>query len=178
MSAGPFAFLKASVANLKVAGPLALDDDVGVLRAESDLANVTDRGVPSARIVPFVFSEEQLRPRPVGLQRIVIVTSKRRTYIEETHVHRSAGFSKRGSGRSSRYLSPNELIHDAHDRVAFVRLSRVREKNLFPNTGDATGLIEGHMPHMPAAIVKRNAVMWNCLTSFRHRTPFTYSADK
>jgi hypothetical protein len=45
--------------------------------------------------------------------------------------------------------------------VAFVRPGRVREKNFFPNTGDATDLIEWHMPLVPAPIVKRNAVRFN-----------------
>ena len=52
-------------------------------------------------------------------------------------------------------------IHDANDRVAFVRPRRVREKNFFPHTGDAAGFTEWHMPLVPATIVKRNAVMWN-----------------
>lgn len=74
-----------------------------------------------------------------------------------------------------RYLSLNELIYDADDRVAFVRPSRIREKNLFASTRDAAGLIEWHMPFVPSTIVKRNAVMRNSLSGlgrfFRHRTP-------
>jgi hypothetical protein len=73
--------------------------------------------------------------------------------------------SNRDSGRSFRYLSLNELIHDADDRVAFVRPRRAREENLFPDTGDATDLIEWHMPLVPATIVKRNAVVWNSRSS-------------
>src|SRR5258708_38953441 len=82
-------------------------------------------------------------------------------HIEETRVHRFVAYSNRDSVRSFGYLSFDELIRDSDDRVAFVRPGRVREKNLFPNTGDATDLIERHMPLVPAAIVKRNAVMWN-----------------
>jgi hypothetical protein len=51
--------------------------------------------------------------------------------------------------------------------VAFVRPGRAREKNLFPNTGDATDLIKWHMPLVPATIVKRNAVIWNSRSSRR-----------
>ena len=69
--------------------------------------------------------------------------------------------SNRDSGRAFRYLSLDELIHDADDRVAFVPARRVREKNFFPHTGDAAGFIEWHMPLVPATIVKSNAVMWN-----------------
>ena len=92
-------------------------------------------------------------------------SANRYRHIEETRVHRFVVSSNRDSGRSFRYLSLNELIHDAHDRMAFVRRRRVREKNLFPNTWDATGLIEWHMPLVPATIVKRNAVMWNSRSS-------------
>jgi hypothetical protein len=43
----------------------------------------------------------------------------------------------------------------------------------------ATDLIEWHMPLVPAAIVKRNAVMWNSRSSHRwHRNSFTHSADQ
>ena len=80
-----------------------------------------------------------------------------------------------------RYLSLNELIYDADDRVAFVRPSRIREKNLFASTRDAAGLIEWHMPLVPSTIVKRNAVMWNSRSGLRlffgTGPPFTYSAD-
>ena len=113
-----------------------------------------DFGEHRARIVAFaLLSEKRLRPR--------FASANRYRHIEETRVHRFVVFSNRDSGRSFRYLSLNELIHDAHDRMAFVRATRAREKNLFPNTGDATGLVEWHVPLVPAAIVKRNAVMWN-----------------
>jgi hypothetical protein len=113
-----------------------------------------DFGEHRARIVAFaLLSEERLRPR--------FASANRYRHIEETRVHRFVVSSNRDSGRSFRYLSLNELIHDAHDRMAFVRATRAREKNLFPNTGDATGLVEWHVPLVPAAIVKRNAVMWN-----------------
>jgi hypothetical protein len=88
------------------------------------------------------------------------VSANHYCHIEETRVHRFVISSKRESGRFFRCLSPNELIHDADDRVAFVRPIPLGEKNLFPNTGDATNLIEWHMPLMPATIVKRNAVVW------------------
>jgi hypothetical protein len=69
--------------------------------------------------------------------------------------------SNRDFGRSFRSRLLNEQIQYTDDRVTFVRSRRVREKNLFSNTGDATDLIEWHMPLVPATIVKRNAVMWN-----------------
>jgi hypothetical protein len=97
-------------------------------------------------------------------------------HIEETRVHRFV-VSNRDSDPSFRYLPLNELIHDAHDRVAFVRPRRVRENNLFPNTGDAAGFIKRHMPLVPTTIVKRNAVMWNSRRCFFwHWNPFTDSA--
>ncbi len=40
-----FALLSPSVANLKPASPLALDDDSAMLRAQFDLANVTASGI-------------------------------------------------------------------------------------------------------------------------------------
>src|SRR5438309_7920622 len=87
--------------------------------------------------------------------------------IEETRVHRLVVSSNRDSGRSFGSRSLNEQIHDADDRVAFVRSGRVREKNLFPDTGNATDLIEWHVPLVPATIVKRNAVRWNSRSSRR-----------
>ena len=73
-------------------------------------------------------------------------------HIEETRVNRFVVSSNRDSARFFGFRSLNEQIHDADDRVAFVRSGRVREKNLFPNTGDATDLIEWHMPLVPATI--------------------------
>src|SRR6267378_300266 len=94
-------------------------------------------------------------------------SANRYHHIEETRVHRFVISSNRDSGRSFRSRSLNEQIHDADDRVAFVRSGRVREKNLFPDTGDATDLIEWHMPLVPATIVKGNAVIWNSWSSHR-----------
>src|SRR5260370_33385556 len=94
-------------------------------------------------------------------------SANRYHHIEETRVHRLVVSSNRDSGRSFRSRSLNEQIQYADDRVAFVPSGRVREKNLFPNTGDATDLIEWHMPLVPATIVKRNAVMWNSRSSRR-----------
>src|SRR5258708_5986892 len=91
----------------------------------------------------------------------VSASANRYHHIEETRVRRFIVSSNRDSGRSFRYLSLNEQIHDADDRVALVRPRWVGEKNLFPNTGDATDLIEWHMPLVPAPIVKRNAVRFN-----------------
>jgi hypothetical protein len=88
-------------------------------------------------------------------------------HIEETRVHRFVVSWSRDFGRSFRFLSLNKVIEDADYRVAFVRPRRVREKNLFPNAGNATGLSEWHMPLVPATIVKRNAVMRNRLSSLR-----------
>ena len=86
-------------------------------------------------------------------------SANRYHHIEETRVHRFVISFNRDSGRSFRSSSLNEQIHDADDRVAFVRSGRVREKNLFSNTGDATDLIEWHMPLVAATIVKGNAVI-------------------
>jgi len=97
----------------------------------------------------------------------VSASANRYHHIEETRVHRFVVSANRDSGRSFSSRSLNEQIHDADDRVAFVRSGRVREKNLFSNTGDATDFIEGHMPLVPATIVKRNAVMWNSRSSRR-----------
>jgi hypothetical protein len=88
-------------------------------------------------------------------------------HIEETRVHRLVVSSNRDSGLSFRSRLLNEQIHDADHRVAFVRSGRVREKNLFPNPGDATDLIEWHMPFVSTTIVKRNAVIWNGRSSRR-----------
>ena len=100
-------------------------------------------------------------------------SANRYHHIEETRVHRLVVPSNRDSGRSFRSRLLNEQIQYTDDRVAFVRSGRVREKNLFSNTGDATDFIEGHMPLVPATIVKRNAVMWNSRSSrgffFCHR---------
>jgi hypothetical protein len=73
-------------------------------------------------------------------------------HLEETRVNRFVVSSNRDSARFFRFRSLNEQIHDADDRAAFVRSGRVREKNLFPNTGDATDLIEWHMPLVPVTI--------------------------
>src|SRR6267378_8004172 len=97
----------------------------------------------------------------------VSASANRYHHIEETRVHRLVVSFNRASGRSFRSSSLNEQIHDADDRVAFVRSGRVREKNLFSNTGDASDFIEGHMPLVSATIVKRNAVMWNSRSSRR-----------
>ena len=94
-------------------------------------------------------------------------SANRYHHIEETRVHRFVVPSNRDSGRSFMSRSLNEQIQYADDRVAFVRSGRVREKNLFSNPGDATDFIEGHMPLVPATIVKRNAVMWNSRSSRR-----------
>ena len=106
-------------------------------------------------------------------------SSNRYHHIEETRVHRFVVPSNRDSGRSFRSRLLNEQIQYADDRVAFVRTGRVREKNLFPNPGDATDFIEWHMPLVPATIVKRNAVMWNSRSSHScfFGTAFTQSAD-
>jgi hypothetical protein len=92
---------------------------------------------------------------------MVTATPNRRAYIDFVVP------PNRDSVRFLKYLSLNELIHDTHDRVAFVRPVRAWEKNLFANTGDATYLIERHMPLVPATIVKRNAVMCNSRRSLR-----------
>src|SRR5260370_34835106 len=92
-------------------------------------------------------------------------SANRHRHIKETRVHRFIVSSNRDSGRSFRSRSLNEQIHDADDRVAFVRPGRVREKNLFPNTGDATDLIEWHMPLVPAPILKRKEVKFNSRSS-------------
>src|SRR5713226_538710 len=62
-------------------------------------------------------------------------SANRYHHIEETRVHRFVVSSNGDSGRSFRSRSLNEQIQYADDRVAFVRSGRVREKNLFPNTG-------------------------------------------
>ena len=102
-------------------------------------------------------------PRPPAAS----ASANRYHHIEETRVHRLVVSSNRDSGRSFRSRLLNEQIQYADHRVAFVRSGRVREKNLFSNPGDATDLIEWHMPLVPATIVKRNAVMWNSLSSRR-----------
>ena len=136
-----------------------------------------DFGEHRAQLVLFALaSEEQLRPR------LLLASANRYRNTEKTCVHRFLVSSNRDSVRSFGSLSLNELIDNADDRVAFVRLGRVREKNLFPDTGDATDLIEWHMPLVPATIVKRNAVMWRGRSSvlrhsFSHPNHFTHSVD-
>ena len=94
------------------------------------------------------------------VQRIRTVTSKRRAYIDLWYPEIEISGAPSGSSRSTK-------IDDADYQVALVRPRRVREKNLFPNAKNATGLIEWHMPLVPATIIKRDAVMRNRLSSLR-----------